>query len=371
MKTIGASLSPFTKTTFEPFGPSSIPVRRIQNSRIKEVDFEQLEFGKHVSDHMLIADYANGKWGSPQVLPFANLSLSPTALALHYGQTVFEGMKAFKMPDGRINVFRMDKHYDRFVKSLERMCMAVVPKDIFVEGIKKLVEVDRNWIPERNGSALYIRPFVYASEARFGVKVSDEYRFIIFTGPVPPLYASPIRVKVERDFIRAARGGTGYAKCGGNYGGAFFPTQRARAEGYDQVIWMGGQNNEYIEESGMMNIMFVIDDELITPPLSDSILDGVTRDSLLQLARDSGLKTTERPISIEELKLAFRNKSITEAFGAGTAAVAVPIKTIFLGDTDYRLPKYNHESVFYRLQQELESIRTGRLEDRHSWNYVY
>lgn len=371
MKTISASVAPHSRGISEPIDTASISVRKINHSRINEVDFEQLEFGKYVSDHMLICDYADGKWGSPQVLPFANLSLSPTALALHYGQTVFEGMKAFKMPDGRINIFRIDKHYDRFVKSLERMCMAVVPKDVFVEGMKKLVEVDRNWIPERNGSALYIRPFIYGSEARFGVKVSDEYRFVIFTGPVPSLYASPIRVKVEREYIRAARGGTGYAKCGGNYGGAFYPTQRARAEGYDQVIWMGGPNNEFIEESGMMNIMFVIDDTLITPPLSDSILDGVTRDSLLQLAQDMGYKTSERPINIDELRTAFRNKSITEAFGAGTAAVVLPIKTIFLGDTDYRLPKYNHENISYKLQQELEGIRTGRIEDRYSWNYVF
>ena len=371
MKTISASLNTIAKGGVDTLEPPSITVRKVVHSRINEIDFEQLEFGKYVSDHMLICDYANGKWGSPQILPFANLSLSPTALALHYGQTVFEGMKAFKMPDGKINIFRIDKHYDRLVKSLQRMCMAVVPKEIFIEGMKKLIEVDSNWIPEKNGSALYIRPFMYASEARFGVKVSDEYRFVIFTGPVPPLYASPIRVKVEREYIRAARGGTGYAKCGGNYGGAFFPTQRARAEGYDQVVWMGGPNNEYIEESGMMNIMFVIDDTLITPPLSDSILDGVTRDSLLQLARDKGFKTLERPINIDELRLAFRNKSITEAFGAGTAAVVLPIKTIFLGDMDYRLPKYNHENVFYKLQQELEAIRSGRIEDRYNWNYIF
>src|SRR5688500_10889516 len=187
---------------------ANIPVRKSSNSKIREVDFDNLEFGKHVSDHMLVCDYADGQWQTPHILPFANLSLSPASLALHYGQTVFEGMKAFQMDDGRINIFRIDRHYERFVRSLERMCMAVPPKEIFTEGLIRLVALDRKWVPQQEGSSLYIRPFVYASEARFGVKVSEEYRFIIFTGPVPTLYTRPIKVKVETEYIRAARGGT-------------------------------------------------------------------------------------------------------------------------------------------------------------------
>jgi len=347
-----------------------ILIRKTNHSRIHEVDFEHLEFGKYVSDHMLVCDFRNGQWDQPQVVPFANLSLDPAALALHYGQTVFEGMKAFSMIDGRINIFRIDRHYERFVKSLERMCMAVPTKEIFIDGLARLVEIDKAWIPKQAGAALYLRPFVYASEARFGIKISEEYRFIVFTGPVPDLYANPIRVKVETNYTRAAKGGAGFAKCGGNYGAAHFPTRLAREQGYEQVLWTDAKENKFIEESGMMNAMFVIDDVLVTPPLSDSILDGVTRDSLLTLANDFGYKTKERPIPVEELERAFRENTITEAFGAGTAAVVAPIRTIHINGKDYHLPGYTSENILNRLKRQLEMIRSGRADDIHAWNFV-
>ncbi len=349
---------------------TEIPVKRVHRSTITEVDFNNLEFGKYTSDHMLLCDYNKGEWQQPMILPFANLSLSPSTLALHYGQTVFEGMKAFRMDDGRINIFRIDKHYDRFVKSLDRLCMAAPSKEMFTEGLLKLVDTDKAWVPKQKGAALYLRPFVYASEERFGVKISDQYRFIIFSGPVPELYANPIKVKVETNYIRAAKGGTGFAKCGGNYGGAYFPTKLAREQGYEQVLWTDGKENKFIEESGMMNVMFVIDDTLVTPPLSDSILDGVTRDSLLTLANDMGYKTEERPVAVEELAIAFRNKTITEAFGAGTAAVVAPIQTININGIDYQLPGYNKESLLNKLKTKLENIRTGIEADVHEWNYI-
>jgi branched-chain amino acid aminotransferase len=349
---------------------ADIPVRRTTGSRISEVDFNDLEFGKYIADHMLVCDYANGEWRQPHIVPFSNLSLSPAALALHYGQTVFEGMKAFRMHDGRINIFRMEKHYERFVRSLQRICMAVIPKDIFIEGLKQLIDLDKAWVPEKPGHALYIRPFIFASEARFGVKVSEEYRFVVFTGPVPSLYADPIKVKVETQYIRAARGGTGFAKCGGNYGASFLPTQNARKEGYDQVLWTDAKENKYIEESGMMNVMFVINNTLVTPPLSDSILDGVTRDSLLTLASALGYKTEERPISVTELGQAFKSGSITEAFGAGTAAVVAPIKTININGIDFMLPKYDERKLLYKLKQSLEAIRLGTGADAYEWNYI-
>ena len=349
---------------------ATIKIRRTTHSKINEVDFTDLKFGKYISDHMLVCDYAHGEWMQPQIMPFANLSLSPSALALHYGQTVFEGMKAFRMQDGRINIFRINKHYDRFVKSLERMAMAVPPKEIFSEGMMQLIELDKAWVPRHEENALYIRPFVIATEARFGVKISDEYRFIIFTGPVPLVYTDPIKVKVETKYIRAARGGTGFAKCGGNYGGAFYPTQLARKEGFDQVIWTDASQHQYIEESGMMNVMFVIDGKIVTPPLSDSILDGVTRDSVLTIANDLGYPVEERPVSLTELEQAFRDKTITEAGGIGTAAVAVPIRIINLNDIDFHLPEYSHESLLFKLKKQLEEIRTGRAEDEHRWNFV-
>ncbi|MBC7874573.1 MAG: branched-chain amino acid aminotransferase [Ferruginibacter sp.] len=349
---------------------ADIPIRNIARSRIHEVDFGALEFGKYVADHMLVSDYAHGEWQRPQIIPFANLSLSPATLALHYGQTVFEGMKAFRMHDGRVNIFRIEKHFDRFVKSLDRMCMAAPPKEMFMEGLMKLVELDKAWVPGRPGDALYLRPFIYASEARFGVKISEQFRFIIFTGPVPELYATPIKVKVETKYIRAAKGGTGFAKCGGNYGGAYYPTKLAREEGYEQVLWTDGKENKFIEESGMMNVLFVIDDILVTPPLSDSILDGVTRDSLLILANDLGYRIEERRIAVEELENAFRNKTITEAFGAGTAAVVAPIQTIHIRGVDYHLPGYTAGNLSGRIKAKLDRIRTGLEEDIHGWNCV-
>lgn len=347
-----------------------IPVRKNPYSKLKEVDFNNLEFGKHVSDHMLVCDYANGSWTTAQVVPYSNLSLSPTTLALHYGQTVFEGMKAFTMQDGRINIFRMEKHYDRFVRSLDRMCMAIPPKEIFIDGLMKLIEVDKAWVPTKSGEALYIRPFMYASEAKFGVKISDEYRFIIFTGPVPSLFTSLIKVKVETEYIRASKGGTGFAKCGGNYGGAFYPTKLAKEQGYHQVLWTGGKDNAFIEESGMMNAMFVMDNILVTPALSDSILDGVTRDSLLTLANDLGYATEERPVSIAELEESFTKGTLKEAFGTGTAAVVAPIQTIHINGVDYTLPAYRKDSLHNKLKDQLELIRTGAAADVHEWNCI-
>lgn len=349
---------------------SEIRIRKVSHSRIHEVDFDHLEFGKHISDHMLICDYYDGSWHEPEIVPFANLSLSPATLAFHYGQTVFEGMKAFRMQNGRINIFRIEKHYDRFTRSLDRMCMAVPPKDIFSLGLMKLVELDKPWIPRHDNCALYLRPFVIATEKSLGVKVSSQYRFIIFTSPVPSVYTKPIKLKVETEYIRAAHGGTGFTKCGGNYGGAFYPTYLARQQGYDQVLWTDAAENKFIEESGMMNIMFVIDNTIITPPLSDTILDGVTRDSLLILAHDLGVKTEERPISIDELENTFYNNKIDEAFGVGTAAVVAPVKTIHIRGKDFDLPEYSRENLSDRLKRKLEKIRTGREEDIHNWNCV-
>ena len=248
--------------------------------------------------------------------------------------------------------------------------MAVVPKDIFTEGLLQLIHLDKAWVPAARGTALYLRPFVFATEARFGVKVSEEYRFIIFTGPVPSLYANPIKVKVETHYIRAARGGTGSAKCGGNYGASFLPTKMAREEGYDQVLWTDSKENKYIEESGMMNVMFVIDDTIVTPPLSDSILDGVTRDSLLELAETMGYKTEERQISTDELETAFHAGKITEAFGAGTAAVVAPISQISISDKDYFLPAYTENCIMFRLKKKLDGIRYGTETDMYNWNFI-
>ena len=347
-----------------------IRVRKVKQSKLSELDTSRLDFGSFISDHMFICRYKNGEWQDYEITPFENISLSPATLALHYGQSIFEGMKAFRMQDDRINIFRIEKHHERLSRSLNRMCMPAISMDLFGSALKQLVDIDKDWIPTIDGASLYIRPLIFASEARFGVKVADEYIFIIFSGPVAPFFQKPLKLKVEREFIRAAKGGTGFAKCAGNYGGAFYPTQLAREEGFDQVLWTDAKNNEFIEESGMMNAMFVIDNILVTPPLSDSILDGITRDSLLRLAADMGIKYEERPISVTELINAFQEKRITEAFGAGTAAVVAPISIINIDGWDFMLPTYNDNNIMFRLKKRLESIRLGKEPDKFGWNTI-
>lgn len=350
---------------------ASIVTHRTNRSRLNEVDFNHLEFGKYIADHMLVCDHKDGAWQTPAIMPFGDLALSPTTLGLHYGQAIFEGLKAFRLKNGRVSIFRPQKHYQRLLRTVERMAMPSMTEEMFVEGLRELIRVDEAWVP-RNipGAGLYIRPFMFASEAKFGVKISDEYKYIVFSGPVAPAFARAIRVKVETDYVRAARGGTGSAKCAGNYGGAFYPTQKAREAGYDQVLWTDAKEHRFIEESGMMNAMFVIGGTLVTPPLSDSILDGITRDSLLQVARYLGIPTEERPVSIDELEASFRNNTLTEAFGAGTAAVVAPIDTIHIKGKDHRLPAYNSNSIMFRLRDKLEAMRTGVEEDIFGWNDV-
>jgi len=347
-----------------------IQIQKIKQSRLADGDLEKLEFGKLISDHMFRCHYKNGSWQHASIIPYQDLVLSPLTLALHYGQSIFEGMKAFRMADGSVNIFRIDKHHERLNRSLERMCMPAIPFELFSNALYELVKLDQAWVPSAEGSALYLRPLVFASEARMGVKVSEEYTFLIVTGPVPTLYPKPIKVKVEKEFIRAAKGGTGYAKCAGNYGGAFYPTMKAREEGFDQVIWTDAEEHDYFEESGTMNLMFVINDILITPPLSDSILDGITRDSLLQIARDLNIPFEERKIGCTEVEQAFSDKRITEAFGAGTAAVVAPISVIGIENKIYNLPAYGPDAVMFRLRKELEDLRSGKKADRFGWNNV-
>lgn len=349
---------------------ASIAVERTKNSRIKEVDFNNLGFGTHISDHMLVAQYDKGTWSEPKIMPFGNLPMTPAMLALHYGQAIFEGMKAFKMKDGSINIFRVKRHYQRMLKSLDRMCMPGMSEELFTSSLEAIVKTDENWIPNSEGCSLYIRPVVFASENKLGVKVSDQYLFVIMTSPVGPYFSKPIRLKVEEQYVRAAEGGTGFAKCAGNYGGAFYPTQLAREQGFDQVIWTDAKEHKYIDESGAMNIMFVIDGKLVTPALTSSILDGVTRSTLAQLAKDMGVTVEERKISIDEIEKAFQSGKLTEAFGAGTAAVVSPVATINIHGKDYHLPAATDAALMMRLKKKLNDIRAGHEPDVHGWNHI-
>jgi branched-chain amino acid aminotransferase len=350
--------------------PIDIPVGLTPNSRLSQIDFNNLEFGKHTADHMLLAEYENGAWSKPRIVPFGEISLSPTSLVLHYAQTVFEGMKAFKMQDGGVSIFRVDKHYNRFLKSLERMCMPAIPEDIFKEGLKKLVSIDKAWIPDIEGGALYLRPFMIATEQRLGVKVSDKYLFMIVSSPVGPYYAKPLNMKIETEYVRAAEGGTGYAKCGGNYGASFLPTQMARQQGFDQVLWTDAKEHKYLDEAGTMNVMFVMDGVLATPPLSTSILDGVTRDSILTLAPEMGMKAEQRRITVEELETALSEGRVSEAFGAGTAAVVAPIQSISVNGKTYQLPSWNDNNFMIKVKNKLSDIRHGLVPDTKGWNTV-
>ena len=338
-------------------------------SERKVKDTKSIPFGVQPTEHMFIAEYKNGEWRNASIVPYTELTMSPFALCLHYGQTVFEGMKAFMMQNGKVNIFRTDKHYDRFAKSLKRMCMPVVPKGLFMEALHQLVHLDSSWVPEEEDGSLYLRPFVIASEERLGIKAAEEYLFLIVCTPAYQYYAQPLKVKVESEYIRAAEGGTGSTKCGGNYGGALYPTQLAREQGYDQVIWTDAKNHEYIEESGTMNLMFVIDGVLTTPPLSGTILDGVTRDSMLTIAKQLNIPVDVRPISYKELKDALQSGKRIEAFGAGTAAVIAPIKTIGMDGEDYDC-YIDEDAIMYELKNELFKIRRGLTEDVNKWNYV-
>lgn len=346
---------------------TSILIENKAASAIPET--RSLPFGKIPTDHMFIAEYRDGKWNDARIVPFADLTMSPLALCLHYGQTVFEGMKAFPMADGKVNVFRPEKHYDRFCKSLERMCMPAMPYELFIDAIDGLVDLDRAWVPNDADGSLYLRPFMIATEARVGVKVSDEYLFMVVATPAYAYYSEPLQVKIETTHVRAAAGGTGYAKCGGNYGGAFYPTQKAREEGFDQVIWTDAKTHSYIEESGTMNLMFYWNGKLITPPLSGTILDGVTRDSLLALAPALGIEVEVRPVEWMDLEEALINGARLEAFGAGTAAVVAPIRSINITGEDY--PCYTgDDAVMYKLRDALAAVRSGEAADTHSWNHV-
>lgn len=345
-------------------------VQRTSKSRINEIDFSNLVFGRHISDHMLMADFLNGKWQEPSILPFGDIPMSPAMLSLHYGQTVFEGMKAFRNKDGDICIFRPEKHSERLNKSLTRMCMPEIPEELFVQSLHALVELDQAWIPTSEGASLYLRPVVFAYEPGLGVKIADHMKFFVITSPAGAYFSKPTRLKVEETFVRAAEGGTGFAKCAGNYGGAFFPTQQARQEGFDQVLWTDAREHKYIDEAGVMNVMFVINGKLITPKLTTALLDGVTRDSILTLAPGLGMTVEERKVSVAEIEEAFDKGTITEAFGTGTAAVVSPIATINIQGKDHHLPTAGADSFQQKVKEKLNNIRLGFEPDVFGWNYI-
>lgn len=344
-----------------------IQIEKTQSSRLPTIDFDNLAFGKTFSDHMFIADYKNGDWQDLRIVPYQDLRISPANATLHYAQSIFEGLKAHKNDEGEILLFRADANAKRLIKSAERMCMPPVPEELFLEAINKLVDLDRDWVPGTHGTSLYIRPFQFANDPFIGVRPSETYKFLIITGPVGGYYSEPVRVKIEKKFTRASKGGVGAAKTAGNYAASLYPAKKANEQGYHQLVWTDGKNHEFIEESGTMNIMFVINDTLITPTTSDSILAGITRESALMLARDWGLNVEERPIKVDEVIRAVEKGVLTEAFGIGTAATVSHIKTIGFEGTDYELSPIEDRPISNRILDTITKIKHGEIEDEYGW----
>jgi branched-chain amino acid aminotransferase len=347
---------------------ADIQIRPIATSRISTIDFNNLPFGKHFADHMLVADYSNGEWTNLSIEPYEKLFLAPSNATLHYGQAIFEGLKAYKNEQANdVFVFRPDENFRRFNASAHRMCMPAVPEEIFIGGLFELLKLDRAWVPTQEGSSLYIRPFMFATDELIGVRPSDSYKFMIFTSPVGKYYSTPVRVKVEDQYTRASSGGTGTAKCAGNYAGSLLPTQLAYKQGFQQLLWTDAKEHRFIEESGTMNVMFIIDNVLVTAPIGGTILDGITRKSVLELARDWGMKVEERRIAIEELIEAIQNGKLQEAFGTGTAATIANIIEIGYKEQVYRLPEIENRTFAPKILTELEDLRRGKKVDTKNW----
>ncbi len=345
----------------------NISVNKVSISKVSELDFDNIPFGKAFTDHMFVADYKDGAWSDFRIEPFAHFSIHPANIAWHYGQAIFEGMKATKSTEGIPMLFRPEMHGKRINKSAVRMCMPEFPEDIFGEALYELVKLEQNWIPKKEGSALYIRPYMVAMDEFIGVQVAKSYKFIIFCCPVGPYYSKSLKLKAETEYIRAAKGGTGFAKAAGNYGGSLYPTELAKNEGYDQILWLDAKEFKYAQEVGTMNIFFVIDNKVITPAIDDgTILEGITRDSLIKILIEKGHHIEERPISIEEIMEAGHNGKLQEVFGAGTAAVVANVKEIGYQNDNIRLNPDNYQ-IAPMLKDTINGIRSNRLKDPFGW----
>lgn len=347
----------------------AIKIEKVKQSKINEVDFSNLPFGQVLTDHMFVCDYKNGKWQQPQIMPYQNLILDPSSKIFHYGQSVFEGMKAYKDNDDNIMLFRPLENQKRINISAKRLAIPEFPEAYFMEGLKALLKIDSDWIPTTDGSSLYIRPFVFATGHGFHASPSDEYKFIIACSPSGAYFGGKVKVLIEQKYSRSANGGVGYAKAGGNYAGQFYPTQLAVDKGYQQVIWTDDTSHQYIEEAGAMNIFMRIKDTLITAPTSERILDGITRKSLIEIAKDEGIDVEVRKITVDELTAAAENGTLKEMFGAGTAAVISPIAGFGYQDKDYDLPEIEN-TYAARLKKRITDIQYNRAEDKFGWRVI-
>lgn len=338
-----------------------------KKSKIGSVDFENLEFGKIFTDHLFVCKYSNNSWGEGKIMPYDDFLVSPSARVFHYGQAIFEGMKCFRSDNDSLILFRPEENFKRFNKSSSRMAIPEISENIFFDGLTELLKIDKDWVKKGDGNALYLRPFVFASEASINASEANEYTFMIICCPAKSYYGNQkIKVKIEEKYSRAAKGGVGYAKAAGNYAAQFYPTSIAIEEGYQQIIWTDSNNHKSIEEAGTMNLFFRIGNKLITSPTSDSILDGITRKSIIELAKKENIDVEERIITVDELLESSKTGELKEIFGTGTAVVVLPIKAFGYQSNDYELPKVD-DSWSSMLKKKLMDIQYDKSSEFDKW----
>ena len=342
-----------------------IEIIKTSQSKLPSIDFSNIPFGKYTSDHMFVMDYANGQWGDFRIIPYQGFTLDPQSKALQYCQCIFEGMKATMGVDGRPKLLRPELNIERFNRSAERMCMPTVPYDIFINALKAIIAVDAGWVPTAEGSALYVRPTMFATESSLAVTPSDNYTFYIYTGPVQPYFTNPIRLVTEQKLIRAVPGGTGEAKTGGNYAGSLMASQLAKKKGFDQIIWLESPDFKKVQEAGMMNLFFVVKNKVLTPKLTGAVLKGTTRTYFIDILIEQGVEVEVRDIFIDEIIEAFQKGELQEAFGSGTAAVVSQIAEIVHGDIIMKLP--DERVISSMLYDEINGLRSGRIDDKRNW----
>lgn len=344
-------------------------ITRVERSKLNEMSLDNIPFGKYFTDHMLEADYEDGEWKMVEIKPYQPLLLSPSFAALHYGQAIFEGIKAYKNQNGEAYIFRPFENFKRFNISAERMAMPQISEEIFIEGMRQLIDLDKNWIPQKEDHSLYIRPFMFSSDEMIGVRPSDKFKFVIILSPTGPYYSAPMRIYVEENYVRAVPGGVGYAKAAGNYGGAMYATSEAKRKGYDQVLWTDAFEHKYVQECGTMNVFFIIGNTAITPDLGPgTILAGVTRDSTMVLLKEMGFDVEERPISIDDIVDAYKAGLLYEVFGTGTAATISMIKELRYKDfvMNFDTDKWQ---IAPQVKKRMGDIKEGMVTDRYDWMY--
>ncbi len=341
-------------------------ITKIKNSKLASLDANNLPFGKYFTDYMLEVNYENGNWATPEIKPYQPIIIDPACAAIHYGQSIFEGVKAYKNKDGEPFIFRPIDNFKRFNISAQRMEMPQMPEEIFMEGMKELVRLEKDWIPNKPDHSLYIRPFMFATDDTIGVKPGRRYKFMIILSPTGPYYSAPMRIYVEQKYVRAVHGGVGFAKNAGNYGASMHATEEAKRNGYDQVLWTDAFEHKYVQECGTMNVFFIIGGKAVTPPLEDTILAGVTRASVIQLIKDTGMEVEERPLSITEIIDSYKNGELKELFGTGTAATISMIKELSYKDFVMTFETKNWK-IAPGIGRTLNDIKEGRLEDKYGW----